>query len=84
MTKSNFRSAAVAILALGAGFSASAAFAQDRSVGWADEGAAAVGPAGDEAAAAVPPNVAGHYTCSSNEVHYRLERKNCGGLHYQD
>ena len=84
MTKSNVRSATLAILALGAGLVTSSAFAQDRYVVTSDEGAASAQPVDGAAQAAVPPNVAGHYTCAFNEPHYRLERKNCGGVHYQD
>lgn len=83
MTKINFRSAAFAILALGAGLATAPAFAQDRFAATSDEGAAYDQPAGATDEAAIPPNTMGHFTCGFNEQHSHLERQNCGGVHYR-
>lgn len=83
MIKSNFRTAAVACLALGAGLAASSAFAQDRFYAPPVNAGAYAQPYAADEEAAVPPNVMGHFTCSFNELNTRLERKNCGGFRYR-
>ena len=83
MTSTNFRSAAFAILALGAGLATAPSFAQDRFAATSDEGAAYAQPIPGDEGAAVPPNTMGHFTCGFNEQHSHLERQNCGGVHYR-
>ena len=82
MIKTNFRSAAFAVVALGAGLAAAPAFAQDRFVAPADAGVETFQPAAAEPTD-VSPNLKGQYTCAFNEVHSHLERQNCGGTHYR-
>ncbi len=82
MTRTNFRSAAFAMLAIGAGLAASPAFAQDRFATSSDAGVGSVQQA-DAEPADVPPNLKGQYTCAFNEVHSHLEGQNCGGTHYR-
>lgn len=83
MSTTNFRSAALAIFALGAGLAAPSAFAQDRYAAPVDDGAVSTLPLAGNEDGAVPPNVRGHFTCTFNEVHSRLERKGCAGTHYR-
>ena len=76
------RSTTLALLALGAGFSSSIASAQVR---YAESPNAYTGyaePYGTGDRGAVPYDRMGHFSCSFNEIHTRLERKNCGGTHY--
>lgn len=80
MTKLTIRSSVVAVLALGAGLSVSSAYAQERFAAPYGDDAGYAQPFADQQASA-QPNVMGHYTCGYNELHTRLERKNCGGYH---
>jgi hypothetical protein len=85
MTTTNFRSAALSVIALSAGLAATSASAQDRYAAPIDSGAVYLQPGdADPVAGFVPPNVRGHFTCTFNEVHSRLERKSCSGTHYRD
>lgn len=81
MTMNIVRSIALAGVTVGAACTASAALAQatyDRPAAIeADEAY------GDAAVQAVPSNRRGQFSCGYNEVHTRLERKNCGGVHYR-
>ena len=78
----HLRSATFAFLALSAGLGTSVAFAQtdDSTSDYDNRGYAQSRDYGDQLA--VPYNRAGHFSCGFNETHTRLERKNCGGSHY--
>lgn len=82
MNMNNLRSATVALLALGAGLGTSTAFAQ---VGDAEPSQSAIDyaqPYGYGDQQGVSYNRMGHFSCGFNELHTRLERKNCGGGAY--
>lgn len=91
MIETNFRSAAVAAIALGAALAAPAFVAPAAAraiyarpvVAQPDIAQPVVAQPVVEDEAAVPPNAMGHFTCAFNELHTRLERKNCGGDHYR-
>lgn len=87
MTETNFRpaafSAALLALAFGAGLSAAPAFAQETVVVPAGARVVYAEPVVAPELDAVPPNAFGHFTCTFNEAHTRLERKACGGTHYR-
>ena len=67
----------VTVLALGGGIGSSTAFAQSGYPGSYYPGSPYVGRHG------VPYDRVGHFSCGYNELHTRLERKNCGGTHYR-
>ena len=86
MITTNFRRAAFALLALGAGLATSSAFAQDRYAVQSDAGIfggqAVEEPVVEAEPNLAPPNIRGHLSCTFNEVRTRLERKNCAGVRH--
>ena len=82
MANFSFRPIAFACFALGTGFAASSALAQERFAAPYGGDAVSARPYTGDRAAAVPQNVTGQFTCGYNETHTRLERMNCGGVHY--
>ena len=85
MIQTNFRSAAVAVIAVGAAAVsfAAPAFAQNTAAVPAGARVVSASPVVEAEPAVVPPNAFGPFTCAFNEQHTRLERENCGGSHYR-
>ena len=79
MNMKHLRLATLSLVALGA--VSSVAQAQARYAGASNAYASPSEPYGADDRQAVLQDRAGHFSCGYNEVHTRLERKDCGGVH---